>query len=110
MDTNNRASSSFRRNASAGLRNDNLEIFSTSSRANEVDDDEEALKWAALEKLPTFDRLRKGLFHGLGGVVDEVSVRDLGFQERKQLLERLVKVVEEDNEKLLRKLKSRIDR
>lgn len=102
------------RSPSTSFRNTALEIFSTSSRANQEgddhDEDEEALKWAALEKLPTFDRLRKGLLLGLGGVVDEVNLRDLGFQERKQLLERLVNVVEHDNEKLLLKLKSRIDR
>ncbi|KAI3455370.1 hypothetical protein Pfo_012033 [Paulownia fortunei] len=110
MDMNDvyRASNSFRRNASAAFRNDALEIFSSSSRVHE--DDDEALQWAALEKLPTFDRLRKGLLLGSRGVVNEVDVQDLGFQERKQLLERLVKVVEEDNEKFLLKLKNRIDR
>ncbi|GFP96783.1 pleiotropic drug resistance protein 1 [Phtheirospermum japonicum] len=103
------SNSSFRRNASAAFRNDSYEIFSSSSRARE-DDDDEALKWAALEKLPTFDRLRKGLLFGSRGVVNEVDVENLGFQERKQLVERLVKVVEEDNEKFLLKLKNRIDR
>ncbi|KAL0342058.1 UNVERIFIED_CONTAM: Pleiotropic drug resistance protein 1 [Sesamum calycinum] len=85
-----------------------MEIFSSSSRVHE--DDDEALKWAALEKLPTFDRLRKGLLLGSRGAVNEVDIQDLGFQERKQLVERLVKVVEEDNEKFLLKFKNRIDR
>ncbi|KAK4395287.1 Pleiotropic drug resistance protein 1, partial [Sesamum angolense] len=110
MDMNDvyRASNGFRRNASAAFRNDVMEIFSSSSRVHE--DDDEALKWAALEKLPTFDRLRKGLLLGSRGAVNEVDVQDLGFQERKQLVERLVKVVEEDNEKFLLKFKNRIDR
>ncbi|KAL0355324.1 UNVERIFIED_CONTAM: Pleiotropic drug resistance protein 1 [Sesamum radiatum] len=101
-------SNGFRRNASAAFRNDVLEIFSSSSRVHE--DDDEALKWAALEKLPTFDRLRKCLLLGSRGAVNEVDIQDLGFQERKQLVERLVKVVEEDNEKFLLKFKNRIDR
>ncbi|KAL7131981.1 hypothetical protein ABFS83_12G041400 [Erythranthe nasuta] len=99
--------SSFRRNSSTWRRN-GLEMFSNSSRGEE--DDEEALKWAALEKLPTFDRLRKGLLLGLGGVSCEVDVKDLGFQERTDLLERLVNVAEQDNEKFLLMLKNRIDR
>ncbi|KAL0319186.1 UNVERIFIED_CONTAM: Pleiotropic drug resistance protein 1 [Sesamum angustifolium] len=110
MDMNDvyRASNGFRRNASAAFRNDVMEIFSSSSRVHE--DDDEALKWAVLEKLPTFDRLRKGLLLGSRGAVNEVDIQDLGFQERKQLVERLVKVVEEDNEKFLLKFKNRIDR
>ncbi|CAN4095915.1 unnamed protein product [Withania somnifera] len=87
-------------------RNNGIEVFSRSSRD---EDDEEALKWAALEKLPTFDRLRKGLLFRSQGAANEVDINDLGFQERKSLLERLVKVAdEEDNEKFLMKLKNRI--
>ncbi|XP_059287192.1 pleiotropic drug resistance protein 1-like [Lycium ferocissimum] len=87
--------------------NNGVEIFSRSSR---VEDDEEALKWAALEKLPTFDRLRKGLLFGSQGASAEIDIHDLGFQDRKKLLERLVKVADEDNEKFLLKLRQRIDR
>ncbi|XP_019263263.1 PREDICTED: pleiotropic drug resistance protein 1-like isoform X2 [Nicotiana attenuata] len=74
------------------------------------EDDEEALKWAALEKLPTFDRLKKGLLFGSQGASAEVDINNLGFQERKNLLERLVEVAAEDNEKFLLKLKERTDR
>lgn len=84
-----------------------IEVFSSSSRD---EDDEEALKWAALEKLPTFDRLRKGILVGSRGASSEVDVHDLGFQERKKLIDRLVNVGEDDNEKFLLKLKNRIDR
>ncbi|KAH0704878.1 hypothetical protein KY290_012000 [Solanum tuberosum] len=83
------------------------EIFNRSTRD---EDDEEALKWAALEKLPTFDRLRKGLLFGSQGASAEIDIHDIGFQERNKLLERLVKVADEDNEKLLLKLRQRIDR
>ncbi|KAJ8539720.1 hypothetical protein K7X08_013972 [Anisodus acutangulus] len=83
-------------------------IFNRSSRD---EDDEEALKWAALEKLPTFDRLRKGLLFGPQGVgANEVDINDLGNKESKDLIDRLVKNADEDNEKFLRKLRDRIDR
>ncbi|WCJ40642.1 ABC transporter G family member 40 [Euphorbia peplus] len=106
------AGNSFRKGNSFSWRNINggsSEMVGQSSRDHE--DDEEALKWAALEKLPTFDRLRKGVLTSLtDGVTTEINVHNLGKQERMNLLERLVKVTEEDNEKFLFKLKNRIDR
>ncbi|KAI0515912.1 hypothetical protein KFK09_008582 [Dendrobium nobile] len=85
---------------------------STSSvfgRSIREEDDEEALKWAALEKLPTYDRMRRGIITGAGGA-QEVDVKDLGLQERKNLLEKLVRTAEEDNEKFLLKLRDRMER
>ncbi|KAH7547345.1 hypothetical protein FEM48_Zijuj01G0299900 [Ziziphus jujuba var. spinosa] len=102
-----RAANSLRRNSSSMWRSNNMEIFSRSSRE---DDDEEALKWAALEKLPTYDRLRKGILTSPHGDASEIDVNNLGLEERKELMERLVKVADEDNEKFLLKLKNRIDR
>ncbi|KAK9281946.1 hypothetical protein L1049_004855 [Liquidambar formosana] len=102
-----RVSSSFRIDSSSPWRNTGVEVFSRSSRE---EDDEEALKWAALEKLPTDNRLKKGLWSGSQGAASEIDVDNLGYQERKNLLERLEKVAEEDNEKFLLKLKDRIDR
>lgn len=95
------------RNASGMWRNTSAEVFSRSSRD---EDDEEALKWASLEKLPTYDRIRKGILSGAAGEHKEVDIQKLGFQERKNLLERLIRVAEEDNEKFLLKLKNRMDR
>ncbi|KAJ7966133.1 Pleiotropic drug resistance ABC transporter [Quillaja saponaria] len=74
------------------------------------EDDEEALKWAALERLPTYLRIRRSLFTTAEGKVKEVDIKKLGLLERKALLERLLKIAEEDNEKFLIKLKDRIDR
>jgi hypothetical protein len=84
------------------------------------DDDEDALLWAALERLPTHDRVRRAIVPiGLGGdeaapawgkgVVD-VDVLSLGPSQRRALLERLVRVADEDNERFLLKFKDRIDR
>ncbi|KAJ8445587.1 hypothetical protein Cgig2_012475 [Carnegiea gigantea] len=82
------------------------EVFSRSSRD---EDDEEALKWAALERLPTYDRLRKGILTASKGP-NEIDVHMLGFEEKKNLVQRLIKTTEEDNEKFLLKLKNRIQR
>ncbi|KAL5729458.1 transcription factor [Ranunculus cassubicifolius] len=100
--------SSMRMNSSSMWRSTANEVFSKSSRD---EDDEEALKWAALEKLPTYNRMKRGIFPGEGGAEPtEIDIQNLGFHEKRQLLERLVRVAEEDNEKFLLKLKDRIDR
>ncbi|KAI3773385.1 hypothetical protein L1987_47912 [Smallanthus sonchifolius] len=99
--------SSLRSTSNSAWRNAGMEVFSRSSRE---EDDEEALKWASLEKLPTFDRLKKGLLFGSSGPSNEIDVDSLGFEQRKHLLDRLVKVADEDNEKFLLKLRNRIER
>ncbi|XP_024979136.1 pleiotropic drug resistance protein 1-like [Cynara cardunculus var. scolymus] len=99
--------SSLRAASTSLWRHSGMDVFSKSSRD---EDDEEALKWASLEKLPTFDRLKKGLLFGSTGQSYEVDVENLGFEDRKQLLDRLVTVADEDNEKFLLKLRNRIDR
>ncbi|KAK4834395.1 hypothetical protein QYF36_021902 [Acer negundo] len=85
-------------------------VFNQSERQ----DDEEELRWAAIERLPTYDRLRKGVIRQVldnGKVVHgEVDVTNLGMQDKKQLMESILKVVEEDNEKFLRRLRDRTDR
>ncbi|CAN1134898.1 ABC transporter G family member 39, partial [Linum perenne] len=80
----------------------------------EQEDDEEELRWAAIERLPTFDRMKKGMLKTVldnGSVVqNEVDVTKLGIQDRKQLMENILKIVEDDNEKFLRRLRDRTDR
>jgi hypothetical protein len=90
------------------------DVFSRSSRE---EDDEESLRWAALERLPTHDRVRRAILPPLDvadpaaaagkGVVD---VHGLGARERRALVERLVRVADEDNERFLLKLKDRLER
>lgn len=88
------------------------DVFQRSSR--EAADDEQELKWAAIERLPTYDRLRKGMLKQVlsnGRVVhNEVDVTHLGSQDKKQLMESILKVVEDDNERFLRRLRDRTDR
>ncbi|XP_020688883.1 ABC transporter G family member 44 [Dendrobium catenatum] len=78
-------------------------------RSLKVEDDEEALKWASLEGHPTLNRMRKGILNN-GQDASEINIQSLGFQERKNLLERLMRVAEEDHESFLLKLKNRIDK
>ena len=92
-------------------------VFTRSIRSRrdstDDDDDEEALKWAALEKLPTYDRLRTSILKSMEGgkvITQEINVTDLGTWERQMLIDRLLKVAEEDNEKFLHKLRNRIDK
>lgn len=83
------------------------DVFSRSSRG----EDEDALRWAALEKLPTFDRVRRAVLPlDDGDAKAVVDVLSLGPRERRALLERLVRDAEEDNEQFLLKLRERIDR
>ncbi|XP_059644555.1 pleiotropic drug resistance protein 1 isoform X2 [Cornus florida] len=84
-----------------------MEIFSRSSRE---EDDEEALKWAAIEKLPTYLRIQRGILTEEEGQPREIDIKSLGLLDKKNLLERLVKIAEEDNERFLLKLKERIER
>lgn len=84
-----------------------------SQRSIRYNEDEEALKWAAIEKLPTYDRLRTSILQSY--VEDErqnkeVDVRKLDVNDRQQFIDRIFKVAEEDNERLLRKFRNRIDK
>nr|XP_029118573.1 ABC transporter G family member 36-like isoform X8 [Elaeis guineensis] len=96
---------SLRRNNSIWRSGD--DIF---SRSSQDEDDEAALKWAALEKLPTYNRLRRGILTLAEGDHKEIDIHSLSLQERKTLLERLIRVAEKDNEEFLLKLRDRIDR
>ncbi|XP_073157366.1 ABC transporter G family member 39-like isoform X2 [Henckelia pumila] len=87
------------------------DVFSRSFR----EDDEEELRWAAIERLPTYDRLRKGVLTELveNGEVKashEIDVRELGDDEKKLLMDKILKAVEDDYERFLQRQRSRIDR
>ncbi|KAK7268421.1 hypothetical protein RIF29_21119 [Crotalaria pallida] len=84
------------------------------SRSRRREDDEEELKWAAIERLPTFERLRKVLVKQVieSGRFnyEEVDISKLGVMEKKKLLDGLLRIVEEDNERFLSRIRQRIDR
>lgn len=87
------------------------------------DDDEENLRWAALEKLPTYDRMRRGVIRtallqhdgGDGGVapakdgsrMELVDIQKLAAGNLGRAL--LDRVFQDDSERFLRRLRDRID-
>lgn len=87
-------------------------VFASSFKSR--NEDEEALSWAAIERLPTYTRLRTSLFKSLAEDKNQgsklVDVRKLNVDERNEFIERNFKVPEEDNEKFFRKLRDRIDK
>ncbi|KAJ0110603.1 hypothetical protein Patl1_00802 [Pistacia atlantica] len=82
----------------------------------EENHDEVELLWAAIERLPTNKRLRISLFdHKLlkDGKEEEgktmIDVSKLGDLERHVFIDKLLMKIEEDNHRLLQKLKERIE-
>ncbi|KAH0996912.1 hypothetical protein GBA52_020776 [Prunus armeniaca] len=90
--------------------NEQPDVFQRSGAAEE---EEEELKWAAIERLPTYERMKKGMMRQVmsGGRVvhDEVDVTKLRTEDKKQLMDSILKVVEDDNEKFLKRLRDRTD-
>ncbi|XP_050206229.1 pleiotropic drug resistance protein 2-like [Mercurialis annua] len=90
------------------------DVFQRSSRRLEAFDDEEELKWAAIERLPTYDRMRKGVLTQVMSngrmMSNEVDMTKLGAQDKKLLMDSILKVVEDDNEQFLTRLRNRTDR
>lgn len=77
---------------------------------NRAVDDEEALRWAALEKLPTYDRVRTSILQKHSGSMRQVDVqKDLSLDDIHHLLHKLHRTTDED-EQLLVKLRRRLDR
>ncbi|CAM6100115.1 unnamed protein product [Calypogeia fissa] len=81
-------------------------------------DDLEALKWAALEKLPTYDRLNAAILEenvvgeegGKGKEFNITDLRHLGAGQRARLVELAFKTNEQNNERLLRNIDERLRR
>ena len=83
--------------------------FARTASFREEGEDEEALRWAALERLPTYSRVRRGIFENIVGDTKEVDVGELETQEHKLLLDRLVSSVEDDPEQFFEKMRLRFD-
>ncbi|CAL5378402.1 unnamed protein product [Camellia sinensis] len=102
--------SSFQRHSSS------FRSISGLSFVNNDVDDECSLQWAAIKRLPTFERLRSSLFdENDGSNVDAqgkrvVDVTKLGALERNMFIDKLIKHIENDNLRLLHKLGERIDK
>ncbi|KAJ0959678.1 hypothetical protein J5N97_000670 [Dioscorea zingiberensis] len=100
---------SLTRSGSAWRSSSTKDMFSRSAHHHQQEDDEQALTWAAIEKLPTYDRVRTGILTGASGIASQIPVHSLGPQDTKNLMDRLLRVADQDNEKFLFKLKDRLD-
>ncbi|KAK4479596.1 hypothetical protein RD792_015114 [Penstemon davidsonii] len=95
----------------------NLFSIAMSRQMTNEENDEENLIWAALDKLPTYDRLRTSILKSVtktsdneNKVVQEmVDVRNLGAHDKQQFINNVIKITDEDNDKFLKKLRNRID-
>ncbi|XP_024968958.1 ABC transporter G family member 35-like isoform X4 [Cynara cardunculus var. scolymus] len=97
------------------------EVFSItaggSHRNSHRTQDEEALRWAALEKLSTYNRIRTTIFnYSYNNNNDKhddkllMEVRDLDANARQHFIDNFFKVAEDDNEKFLTKFRDRVDK
>ncbi|KAI3676032.1 hypothetical protein L1987_85628 [Smallanthus sonchifolius] len=87
-----------------------IELSEVRSVNNNDDETEEnLLQWAAIDRLPTFERLRSSLFDEEDGK-KVVDVTKLLAPERHMFIEKLIKHVENDNLRLLKKIRKRIDK
>lgn len=79
--------------------------------SSHAEDDEQALRWAALEKLPTFNRLRASIFQKHTGSVRQVDVqKDLSTADFHHLLDKLHRKAADEDEQLFVKMRQRLDR
>lgn len=106
---------SFR--SSIQSRNSSFRANSTLSSAKDDTDAQYAVQWEAIERLSTFERLKSSLFDkgddgseldGEGKRV--VDVTKLGATEKHVFIEKLIKHIENDNLRLLQKIRKRIDK
>ncbi|KAJ0542278.1 putative ABC-type xenobiotic transporter [Helianthus annuus] len=95
------------------------DVFSISSGCSHHSmEDEEALRWAALEKLSTYDRLRTTIFKHYVHVDQQeiptdkmlLDVRELDPNAQQQFIDQIFKVTVDDNGKFLKKFRDRVDK
>ncbi|KAK1380412.1 ABC-2 and Plant PDR ABC-type transporter family protein [Heracleum sosnowskyi] len=97
---------------------DEAEMTRASSFGSEREADELELQWAAIERLPTMKRVRMSLFDNPQDNGDEgktnkkvvIDVAKLSAAEKHVFIGKLISNVEEDNARLLLKMKQRMDR
>ncbi|KAL8105525.1 hypothetical protein AgCh_029351 [Apium graveolens] len=94
------------------------EMIQASSFHSEREADELELQWAAFERLPTMKRVRMSLFDNLQDNDDQgktnkkvmKDVAKLSAAEKHVFIDKLISNVQEDNARLLLKMKQRMDR
>lgn len=93
------------------------ENLSSSSGKDSNLDEESAVEWATIERLPTFERLRLSLLDENNGKEDNIAKRKriidvtkLSVPEKHELIEKLIGDIEHDNHHLLQKIRERMDK
>ncbi|XP_010515840.1 PREDICTED: ABC transporter G family member 37 isoform X2 [Camelina sativa] len=108
--------SSFRRHTSSFRSNSSIYEPDNDGDVNgDHHDADYALQWAEIERLPTAKRMRSTLIDDGDKSITEngkrvVDVSKLGATERHLMIEKLIKHIENDNLKLLKKIRRRVDR
>jgi len=85
--------------------------FKNSSSRRRESDDQLELEWAALEKLPTYHRLRTAILDPNGDAQEArgtIDVRHLAKGQRTSIVEKALATTEQDNERFLSKVKERL--
>ncbi|TXG71484.1 hypothetical protein EZV62_000063 [Acer yangbiense] len=87
---------------------------SGSEQHNDDDSVEYESLYAAVQRLPTFERVTTALFDvNIEENVDGkrvINVTKLGAEERRMFIEKLIKHIENDNLRLLQKIRKRVDK
>lgn len=77
------------------------------------DDEECDPQWAAVDRLPTFERVTTALFDEIDGINRDgkriANITKLGAEERHIFMEKLIKHIENDNLRLLHRIRKRFD-
>ncbi|KAH9780001.1 ABC transporter G family member 37 [Citrus sinensis] len=76
---------------------------------NDYDHEERDPQWAAVDRLPSFERVTTALFDDKDGK-RLVDITKLGAEERHMFIEKLIRHIENDNLRLLHQIKRRVDR
>lgn len=93
------------------------ESFGRPSNADSVAEDEEELRWAAIESIPSRKRTNFALLRrtpsergGEEGLTETIDVRKLDRSSRELVVKKALATNEQDNYRLLSGIKERLDR
>ncbi|RVW54019.1 hypothetical protein VitviT2T_004694 [Vitis vinifera] len=84
-----------------------LDTVYASPNSGNGDCDDKALRWASLQRIPTYSRARRSLFRNISGELSEVELCKLDVYERRLVVDRLVRAVTEDPELFFDKIRRR---
>lgn len=104
------------RNLRSSFRHHTSSFRTDSNSLEEYTDDEHVKQWAEINRLPTFERLRSSLLDDYNDGEELatgkriIDVSTIGALERHMFIEKLIKHIENDNLRLLHKLRKRINK